>query len=125
MFQSQRNIYKFAAFTFYISYILAYEDSKKITVTYVPSHLYHMLFELFKNALRAVVEHHGEDDLLPKVHVMICKGQEDLTIKVSITHNLRKTQNLWCVAISSTVLCILRSRLLVYFAGSGVNRVFG
>ena len=28
-----------------------------------------------------------------------------------------------CVAMGSAVLCILRSRLLVYSAGSGVNRV--
>ena len=61
---------------------LAYEEVDKITITYVPSHLYHMLFELFKNALRAVVEYHSEEDTLPKIHVMICKGHEDLTIKV-------------------------------------------
>ena len=29
----------------------------------------------------------------------------------------------WCVAMGSEVLFILRSRLLVYSAGSGVNRV--
>ena len=28
-----------------------------------------------------------------------------------------------CVAMGSTVMCILRSRLLLYSAGSGVNRV--
>ena len=28
-----------------------------------------------------------------------------------------------CVAIGSAMLCILRSRLLVYSAGSGMNRV--
>ena len=28
-----------------------------------------------------------------------------------------------CVAMGSTLLCILRSRLLVYSVGSGVNRV--
>ena len=28
-----------------------------------------------------------------------------------------------CIAMGSTVLCILRSRLLLYSAGSGVNRV--
>ena len=30
---------------------------------------------------------------------------------------------IWCVAMSSTVLYSLRSILLVYPAGSGVNRV--
>ncbi|CAD5112673.1 unnamed protein product [Dimorphilus gyrociliatus] len=53
-----------------------------LTVTYVPSHLYHILFELFKNALRAVVETHGQKDSLPDIKVMICKGNEDLTIKI-------------------------------------------
>ena len=33
------------------------------------------------------------------------------------------TQNLWCVAIGSALLFIVRSRLLVYSAGSGENRV--
>ena len=28
-----------------------------------------------------------------------------------------------CIGMGSALLCILRSRLLVYFAGSGVNRV--
>ncbi|CAB1316052.1 unnamed protein product [Coregonus sp. 'balchen'] len=32
--------------------------SKTIQVDYVPSHLFHMLFELFKNSMRATVEHH-------------------------------------------------------------------
>lgn len=52
---------------------------------YVPSHLYHMLFELFKNAMRAVVEHHGYDKDLPPVDVLLVKGKEDLCIKVSFT----------------------------------------
>ena len=35
----------------------------KIEFVYVPSHLYHILFELFKNAMRATIEHAGEDEI--------------------------------------------------------------
>ena len=54
-----------------------------ITIVYTPSHLYHILFELFKNAMRAVVELHGENDMLPPIKITIVNGKEDLTIKVS------------------------------------------
>lgn len=62
-------------------------EEEYISIVYVPSHLYHMVFELFKNALRAVVEYHTDEDSvpgpLPKIKVCICKGNEDLTIKMS------------------------------------------
>jgi pyruvate dehydrogenase kinase 2/3/4 len=56
-----------------------------VSFTYVPSHLYHVLFELFKNALRAVVEHHQESDSdkLPPVRILVVKGREDMSIKIS------------------------------------------
>lgn len=51
---------------------------------YVPAHLYHMLFELLKNSLRATVEYHGPDcDELPPVTLQVAKGANDLTIRVS------------------------------------------
>ena len=34
-----------------------------------------------------------------------------------------RPRNFWCVAMCNTVLFILRSRLIVYSAGSEVNRV--
>ncbi|XP_064420113.1 pyruvate dehydrogenase (acetyl-transferring) kinase isozyme 1, mitochondrial [Latimeria chalumnae] len=54
-----------------------------VQVVYVPSHLYHMVFELFKNAMRATMEFHADKaTYLPiKVHVVL--GNEDLTIKMS------------------------------------------
>lgn len=60
------------------------EKNLPIQFVYVPSHLYHMLFELFKNSLRAVVEHHGTAcSDYPPIKVLLVKGKEDLTIKVS------------------------------------------
>ncbi|KAI9100508.1 mitochondrial branched-chain alpha-ketoacid dehydrogenase kinase-domain-containing protein [Phlyctochytrium arcticum] len=51
---------------------------------YVPSHLHHMLFELLKNSLRAVVERHGVDcDEWPDIKLVVAEGKEDLTIKIS------------------------------------------
>jgi len=78
--------------------IVGHKDFK---FTYVHSHLHHMLFELLKNSVRAVVEqHHGDSGTerrkrlrmsskilgnngLPKVAVVISGGKEDVVIKVS------------------------------------------
>lgn len=57
--------------------------SDRITMTYVPTHLYHMLFELLKNSLRAVVETHREKNELPELKILICRGRGDITIKIS------------------------------------------
>ncbi|CAB3361274.1 pyruvate dehydrogenase (acetyl-transferring) kinase, mitochondrial [Cloeon dipterum] len=54
-----------------------------IQVVYVPSHLYHMLFELFKNSMRAVMEFHGDKETVPPVVANISLGNEDVCIKVS------------------------------------------
>ncbi|KAK7582604.1 hypothetical protein V9T40_014049 [Parthenolecanium corni] len=54
-----------------------------IKIVYVPSHLYHMLFELFKNSLRAVVEYHENVSDLPDINVFVVCGKEDVCIKIS------------------------------------------
>ncbi|XP_052389172.1 pyruvate dehydrogenase (acetyl-transferring) kinase isozyme 2, mitochondrial-like isoform X2 [Carassius gibelio] len=54
-----------------------------IHIVYVPSHLYHMLFELFKNAMRATVETHESSLHLPPIKVRVSLGREDLTVKMS------------------------------------------
>lgn len=61
----------------------ALDKGNPIRTVYVPSHLYHMLFELFKNSMRAVMEHHGNSGELPKVKVIVVKGEEDICVKVS------------------------------------------
>uniref|UniRef100_A0AAQ5YWS6 Protein-serine/threonine kinase n=1 Tax=Amphiprion ocellaris TaxID=80972 RepID=A0AAQ5YWS6_AMPOC len=59
------------------------EEGKPVTVVYVPSHLYHMVFELFKNAMRATMELYGDSIDYPPVHARVALGSEDLTVKVS------------------------------------------
>uniref|UniRef100_A0A671RQ33 Protein-serine/threonine kinase n=1 Tax=Sinocyclocheilus anshuiensis TaxID=1608454 RepID=A0A671RQ33_9TELE len=57
---------------------------KPIQVVYVPSHLFHMLFELFKNSMRATVElYENSSEGLPPVKAMVTLGKEDLSIKIS------------------------------------------
>jgi len=58
--------------------------SDNVSFVYVPSHLYHILFELFKNAMRATIENAGEDAIsYEPIKVLVVKGREDVTIKVS------------------------------------------
>ncbi|XP_077051715.1 pyruvate dehydrogenase kinase, isozyme 3b isoform X2 [Siphateles boraxobius] len=57
---------------------------KPIQVVYVPSHLFHMLFELFKNSMRATVElYENNSEGLSPVKAMVTLGKEDLSIKIS------------------------------------------
>ncbi|XP_062868019.1 pyruvate dehydrogenase (acetyl-transferring) kinase isozyme 3, mitochondrial-like [Trichomycterus rosablanca] len=59
-------------------------SNRPIQVVYVPSHLFHMLFELFKNSMRATVElHENNTEGLPPVKALVTLGQEDLSIKIS------------------------------------------
>lgn len=55
-------------------------SDKPMPIVYVPSHLYHMLFELFKNSMRAVMESH--EDAPPPITVNLVRGQEDVSVKV-------------------------------------------
>ncbi|NWR99474.1 PDK2 kinase, partial [Motacilla alba] len=61
----------------------ACNSEQPVSIVYVPSHLYHMLFELFKNAMRATVESHESSPRLPAIRVMVALGQEDLSIRMS------------------------------------------
>lgn len=58
---------------------------KNLTFAYVPGHLSHIVFELLKNSLRAVVERFGVDkeDHFPPIKVVVVEGKEDITIKIS------------------------------------------
>ena len=60
------------------------EKEKPIELVYVPSHLYHMAFELYKNAMRAVIEYHGQaSKSYPKIKTLVVKGNEDLSIRIT------------------------------------------
>ena len=61
------------------------EKGKKVALSlvYPPPHLYHILFELFKNSMRAVVESHGTRSELPNIEVLVAKGEHDVSIRVS------------------------------------------
>ncbi|XP_056611525.1 pyruvate dehydrogenase (acetyl-transferring) kinase isozyme 1, mitochondrial [Triplophysa dalaica] len=75
-----------------------------ITVVYVPSHLYHMVFELFKNAMRATMELHEDAMHYPPVHVRVALGEEDMTVKVSDRGGgvpLRKIERLFTYTYST------------------------
>ncbi|KAG7095830.1 hypothetical protein E1B28_006525 [Marasmius oreades] len=55
-----------------------------LTFPYVPGHLSHIVFELLKNSLRAVVERHGtHKENFPHIKVIVVEGKEDITIKIS------------------------------------------
>lgn len=70
-----------------------------LTFPYVPGHLSHIIFELLKNSLRAVVERFGADyedrngkgsatgssggGGYPPIKVIVVEGREDITIKIS------------------------------------------
>ncbi|KAL4656646.1 pyruvate dehydrogenase (acetyl-transferring) kinase isozyme 1, mitochondrial [Arapaima gigas] len=64
------------------------EKGKAVTVVYVPSHLYHMAFELFKNAMRATMELCEDAARYPPLHVQVALGNEDLTVKAGYGYGL-------------------------------------
>ncbi|OQS04570.1 pyruvate dehydrogenase kinase [Thraustotheca clavata] len=62
-----------------------FHGDTNFTMPYVPSHLHHMLFEVMKNSMRAVVEFHGVDNALPAIKLIVADGDnnEDVSIKIS------------------------------------------
>uniref|UniRef100_A0A672YVQ3 Protein-serine/threonine kinase n=1 Tax=Sphaeramia orbicularis TaxID=375764 RepID=A0A672YVQ3_9TELE len=75
-----------------------------IQISYIPSHLYHMLFELFKNAMRATIENHEASRTLPPITVLVALGGEDLSIKMNDRGGgvpFRKTERLFSYMYST------------------------
>ncbi|XP_076824702.1 pyruvate dehydrogenase (acetyl-transferring) kinase, mitochondrial-like [Clavelina lepadiformis] len=59
------------------------EESSEVSIIYVPSHLHHICFELFKNSMRATMERYPHACDVPPVQVRVTKGKSDLGIKIS------------------------------------------
>eukprot|EP00884_Botryococcus_braunii_P006717 jgi/Botrbrau1/16046/Bobra.7_2s0020.1 len=55
----------------------------KSTMQYIPTHLDYMLYELLKNAMRAVVENHPRRSALPPVVIRVCNGGGTVTLRIS------------------------------------------
>ncbi|MBN3271414.1 PDK1 kinase, partial [Polyodon spathula] len=100
----------------------AKEREKPTTVVYVPSHLYHMVFELFKNAMRATVEFHGDALTLPAIKVSVALGNEDLTVKISDRGGgvpLRKIDRLFTYTYSTAPRPCMETSRATPLAGFG------
>ncbi|XP_064204319.1 pyruvate dehydrogenase kinase, isozyme 4 [Anguilla rostrata] len=91
-------------------------------IVYVPSHLYHMLFELFKNAMRATVEAHETSLTLPPIKLLVSLGSEDLTIKMADRGGgvpLRKIERLFSYMYSTAPSPVIGDARNAPLAGFG------
>ncbi|KAI5621818.1 pyruvate dehydrogenase kinase, isozyme 4 [Silurus asotus] len=105
-----------------IYFIAAKDSSEPVNIVYVPSHLYHMLFELFKNAMRATVETHENSSHLPPIKVRVSLGHEDLTIKMSDRGGgvpLRKIERLFSYMYSTAPSPVIDNARNAPLAGFG------
>ncbi|XP_027031674.1 pyruvate dehydrogenase kinase, isozyme 4 [Tachysurus fulvidraco] len=105
-----------------IKQVNAKDTNEPVTIVYVPSHLYHMLFELFKNAMRATVETHENCMHLPPIKVRVSLGDEDLTIKMSDRGGgvpLRKIERLFSYMYSTAPSPVTHNARNAPLAGFG------
>jgi len=61
------------------------ESQGRVTAVYVPAHLHHILFEIFKNSMRASCEwaERNESSEIPFIRLRIYKTANDITLKIS------------------------------------------
>eukprot|EP00079_Xenopus_tropicalis_P039250 XP_017953021.1 PREDICTED: pyruvate dehydrogenase (acetyl-transferring) kinase isozyme 1, mitochondrial isoform X2 [Xenopus tropicalis] len=105
-----------------VDVVKAKSPGQPIQVVYVPSHLYHMVFELFKNAMRATMEFHADKGVYPSVKVHVVLGSEDLTIKLSDRGGgvpLRKIDRLFNYMYSTAPLPRMETSRATPLAGFG------
>ena len=53
-----------------------------LVFTYIPAHLYYCMFELIKNSLRAVAEHHGVHTAMPPIKARRRPGPTPALVRV-------------------------------------------
>ncbi|CAL5227736.1 g10752 [Coccomyxa viridis] len=63
--------------------IISSSGAQAVKMPYIPTHLDYMLFELFKNSMRAVVDSCGSRRHLPAIHVTICPAPNSVTLRIS------------------------------------------
>jgi pyruvate dehydrogenase kinase 2/3/4 len=60
---------------------------KEVSMAYIPSHLHHIFFEIFKNGMRATCEKNlnrvGGEGALEEIKCIIYKSKNDITIRIS------------------------------------------
>lgn len=64
------------------TFLSEYDSRDYIEMGYVPSHLHHICFELFKNSMRATIELHGSVEP-PPIKILMTKGKDNVCIKIS------------------------------------------
>ena len=63
--------------------VMSSSGAQTVKMPYIPTHLDYMLFELFKNAMRAVVDSHDGRRVMPAIHVAICPAPNSVTLRIS------------------------------------------
>jgi len=73
--------------TYYAAPEVKIKGPRDLVLPYIPGHLEYILYELFKNAFRATVEHHISNNApeqdIPPITVTLCKSTHGVTIKIS------------------------------------------
>jgi hypothetical protein len=59
-------------------------QNEAANVNFVPTHLHHIVFELVKNSMRAVLEHHGVKNYdAPAIKIVLSEDEREFAIKIS------------------------------------------
>jgi pyruvate dehydrogenase kinase 2/3/4 len=63
---------------------LKFTGKNDLTLTYIPGHIHHVLFELIKNSMRAIVENPKyKNGDFPQIEICLAEGEDDIGIKLS------------------------------------------